>query len=1374
MFQNDMKNKSADFAVIKDFGDSEGFFRLATPGGEVHLPKFEFQCSQPLPDTLNCRIKGYSGNRPILAHNTARYVSEFYADGFQRGQEFEFQVLFQPDKDHPYYRLKDKNGLIFKLHDKSSVLATGQKVLCRFERLDAYGFSVRRSNTDTNLPMMHIKDLMKGAQLYSKVNPRDIEQLLLNTPELHDAAADYEQNRAVWILAAIRAIDTNISSWFVSNVLSVPVERVDTLLRAYRNVCLYLLQGSSFLRNLGHSERHGLQDLLSSQIDRIEILIKALTTIARGDSEKFVRRLLENLKQSGYLFHPQVELSVMMILFRVNPDLVNASLRNIFDTLMEWNPQTWKEEPFRRAFVDQLEIFISDAVSDIDSFMQPQNRAEINTVENVLTAIAIQRQLANFTDKNLDLRMNMATFYRFLSVLRPAKADTLLNKSFLTLMGVNLPVDFTWTEIKETSMMMTRATVDAPRTAVIPESATKYFASGNVLVEVGASGIVISRNDSPVVDNALPSGIIDWPETAIKINAGYAFTSSKLKQLDKHREFWNAIEEKLMAEREVAPIINNTVKHVPDIDDQVYIKVERVTLTPDGFLMNCVIDDPTYEGRGLLRPDGIINYNIRELSIGTFRDNTGQPLLLPAIVDDIDDNDNLIFSLLPYTEEKIRELASVGDTALCVITRKNLNKNQQPTYSAISERGYGLFVRCDDDMPPLRNGNVIRYTVTGYNSYYDSVQGEYDEGPVDVLIENNRCVRAMMLAIAVEPEDSEPQEVQIDDDDAMTAQEMKQLIEIVRYKALSLRHNLVKVYDCLSLARLLALIAGDKHLSEEIYAHLRAVELYQSFDKNRQIFHNDIDRVIDLAPHSPLVAGLCRRLQIVASLGNPDDNAELWSIVHDPELGDSYKDLAQMVLSYNFLNELDHNDEAAAQIKDNIARMLNVVSEQRDLKYYGSESQYVEFKSSLVYPAIKGKSGISVADPDKQEFEILHIIAGFLNTRGGTLYIGVGDDHYERGLSEDYTYYKKAANLSAQRRGIRTPDNLANYLQQLIDRSFTIMDIPGNRIAGEYAKTGVDDEATKGVVMVKIDPCPYVVYLDGKIYARHGAKTEPYTDPEEIQAFIADRESYYHNFCSSSAKSAEAEKRPAAASPAAPASKATAGAAESSASTKDNNITQPDAEEPQSFAPVRNYTIGTTIGCHNVIHEYEDPDNYVTPEFYIRFVGDSRYVITTDEWSVSDTDSLALAVKADDVDNYLVMLFDDLSAIKVPIREIMQKDPDIMHNYSSDHKLIFAAPASDSDALYGILSNAKASVLERMTPVSEIARGSITSTPVRLLESEVTRNGGWTIVPPSKQHLFSQALSTGMKRSQVGVLVKGLGSNITIEAALAQLVEKLK
>lgn len=77
-----------------------------------------------------------------------------------------------------------------------------------------------------------------------------------------------------------------------------------------------------------------------------------------------------------------------------------------------------------------------------------------------------------------------------------------------------------------------------------------------------------------------------------------------------------------------------------------------------------------------------------------------------------------------------------------------------------------------------------------------------------------------------------------------------------------------------------------------------------------------------------------------------------------------------------------------------------VASKQKeDLPCLGRESDKVEFKSSVVYPA-----GRTVPDMKQQSEIILRTITGFLNASGGTLYIGVSNDGTVIGLKEDYAY----------------------------------------------------------------------------------------------------------------------------------------------------------------------------------------------------------------------------------------------------------------------------------------------------------------------------------------------------------------------------------
>lgn len=68
-------------------------------------------------------------------------------------------------------------------------------------------------------------------------------------------------------------------------------------------------------------------------------------------------------------------------------------------------------------------------------------------------------------------------------------------------------------------------------------------------------------------------------------------------------------------------------------------------------------------------------------------------------------------------------------------------------------------------------------------------------------------------------------------------------------------------------------------------------------------------------------------------------------------------------------------------------------------KYFGTENEKQEFKSSIVYPA-----GQTSPDIDQQLGIICRTIAGFMNANGGTLYIGVSDNGHVCGIDGDYSH----------------------------------------------------------------------------------------------------------------------------------------------------------------------------------------------------------------------------------------------------------------------------------------------------------------------------------------------------------------------------------
>lgn len=907
-------------------------------------------------------------------------------------------------------------------------------------------------------------------------------------------------------------------------------------------------------------------------------------------------------------------------------------------------------------------------------------------------------------------------------------------------------------------MMMTRASVDAPATFAIRDGASKYYTADRVEVEVGPSLSIrsLTEDAAPLV----PNNTLPWLNMQVYSSIAHPFTRQKLKTIDGHAEFWTEVEQSLFQPKERKGQYE-TAQRMADIDDYVRIEVDRIITSGsnpnhiEGF--HCrIVDDHFFEGSGIMMVEDLTTYNLHGVTIGTFRRDDGRPLQFEAKVIDIDANDNFRFSLIDQVRSAVRDMVYSGFKCYAVITKDNGR-----SYSAISDKGFGLYVNKQRGDLPYHCGNIVLCSVTDVGAN-NTVQAIAEEGPIDGMVLNNaKSLRNMLLTIALPGDDEESAGIDLDDEDAISREDLREVIQLIRYKAVSRSENIIEAFDYLSFARLLARIIQDTALAETIKAQKEILLQHQRYAKNKQVFRDDIEAIINGSPESMLVSRMAARLLIVASLGHSEDNNELWNKSRN-SVNEIVRELAKQVLSHNLLYDIDRNEETASGIKESIARTLNVSGEQNSLKYYGSESQYLEFKSSLVYPAQKGNAGISIADPDAQEFEILHIIAGFLNTTGGTLFIGVNDDRYERGLDEDFKFYKldQSERNTPHRRSIKSLDNMANYLQNVIDRSFSL-----GTNAGDYAKVYVDDESTKGVIYVKVDPCPHVVYLKDTIYVRHSAKTTPLVVKEEVERFISDRQYLYKQQLQETADITEpdvTDAEPAKADEDLPIVEA-----ESSASVPTELATDP------TFAMPDYSSLQTSRVRRNFLHEY-DSELFVTPAFYLRFVGDNEYIVTDDEWSLEEGDRLDLAISEEEANQQLLLVYEDESAVKVPMREIARKPRNKPQSHFADKRLIFACPIGADDAVYSMHCNSKGSVYERLTPAADIEQGFMTSAPTRLLDLESDATPLWEVVPEAKTGEFANIKSTGLKRNQLGFLAKGIGmAKVSSEGAAENFYKRL-
>ena len=155
---------------------------------------------------------------------------------------------------------------------------------------------------------------------------------------------------------------------------------------------------------------------------------------------------------------------------------------------------------------------------------------------------------------------------------------------------------------------------------------------------------------------------------------------------------------------------------------------------------------------------------------------------------------------------------------------------------------------------------------------------------------------------------------------------------------------------------------------------------------------------------------VCRRRRVVEVLcayGDDTKNDELSEIIHS----DSDELIKKIAILVQSCNRIDHVISKSMQnvIKREIIKCLAIETEgETDLEeengvYLGIENDRQEFKTSFFHAPTNAKE-------QNQSLTILRGVCAFLNTRvGGTLYLGVDDLGYIKGIQDDIKTMEKKA-----------------------------------------------------------------------------------------------------------------------------------------------------------------------------------------------------------------------------------------------------------------------------------------------------------------------------------------------------------------------------
>ncbi len=1313
-----------EFEVVRDFGESDDMYRLKVPGySDFFISKLKFQREQPTPVSLTCRVKSMTRNGPVLGHCMPMYVRRFYGDSYARKQAEEFTVYAEPRRPGDPYVLEDRHGLRFNLFQNTTPLTRGRSVMCRFTKLNSMAYNLELCEGDVKLPLLTMDDFLSRIRVGGTA-ARLINSVFTLRAEFAEARAEMAARNPSWIITALKAAADSLPDYFKS----LDIKRHGTLMQEalgiLRTAALYIIEGSGLLRQAEKTIRRSIQEQMTALVEGLKPYNAALQIFMDDDIDGFITSLMEKLRLAGYLYHPVDQFATLMLILRTQPSLVKSYLGGIFDTIMEWNLDTWTQEPFRSAFVGQFEIYIQLSRREIDRLPQAQTEPENDRLGKIVTAIALQMLIGGKRDDE-SARRNRALFYRYISLLRPAKSDVLLDKSYVTLLGARLPMEFGYDDIKEQQLLMTKASVDVGR----PGSAlpVRLFRAGNVDITAAEEGVSIRRRGDADITPVLPSTMMPWLSPQVYLDGIKSLNGSRINSFDAHRQMWSDIE-KVLFEKSSQPESELRERRRAEEGDQVAVIIDsREIAGGEDPQWRCRIDDPAFlPGDGYISRSDIVSYNLRGLDLDrnrtmieqAFRDDDGEPLHFFARIIGVDSFGRYRMSLTDDVANQAPSLLDYNKTYHGVVTWMSPNE-----YLVIGDCGYGVYLGRGDERD-LRPGDVVDFRVLDFSNpahIEGSILGLSDD---DVKVDKAIAFVSLLNGLAVVADgDHDEQDVTAEPDtESLTREDVGEIVQLFRFKSMTCS-KLLNAFDYLRFARLLALSVGDTGMAANLLTHASLLHQHQFYASNSRVDAAELESRRAEADLSPLLQIIFHRLEIVSWLGDSSRNESLWATISKPR-NNLENTLARMVLSYNMLPEEGREENTIAKgLKAEIARLLGVNFEPRVLKSYGSENQFVEFKSSIVYPARKSAADKVDADPDRQQHVILRTIAGFMNASGGTLYIGVNDStHCEAGLFEDFEYYKRHKGIiGSSHFDIRTPDNVCNFLTNLVRQTW-------GTLVTESVQIEPDSEATRDVIIVKVQPRVSPVELGGVIYVRRSGTTMK-LDESERGEFELERRARESQRRDTGAEEVVVAERPQPVQAAQPVAADTARHAEPLA------------------------RIATSAWRQNVLHDGED--GFVAPAGYLYFSADNTLSHSRRDYYREYELPLVLAFTPEEAQTgSLLMMFDRQRLLRVPMSEILQKPENRDTSYYRDSRPMFAVVANAGDALNVYLSDAKDNLYRRTVRVEDIPAAHLTSTPERILDIAANETVACELVAAPQTDSFSMSLASNLSGRQIGYTMR--------------------
>lgn len=1057
------------------------FYVISANGFDCEVKAFESQRGTN-PTSIICLFKGYKDdNEPIFRQDFAVLISQIY----KVGEVYEFKVKNDINA-FDYYEVTDKNGFIFRLVDYGKTkIYTNQIVKAKVKSINRIKVEVSlvTNKKAEGLLFMQPDDIWELYEL-GKLPTRYLNLLLFQAPLLKGAISDYKDGNALWVIHTIDAIDKHLPDWLNAEY---PKHKLRSL-SAYHCICLNLLEKSEYLKNCTEEERVMYQKKIATALTHAEDYIVALNLMTEQREQDYIDDHLERLKNTGYLYNPEKTMRVIMSLFTMRQKSVQDYIQDIFDIISNGHDNERFMTQFRQAFTEMLDVYIWNEVKEVNLIPKIYNAVSKQRIEEMVEALAIQLLLLEGIDHE-DKSLYRSMLYRFASIIKGD--ERLINKSYLSLISRKLwPIEYGWADLEKKDRLCVKLCADVK---IDNEMVPLLFHGNNTSIALSQGSITISPiSQIRPTKKAYPDGITPWNKIQFLLDERMgAKVTPNTSDINRFKLMWNELERSLFAPK-TATSVSKAKKRKASVGDKVKIRVIRQNPASRHEFF-CKIEDDYYEGDGILDARKIVHYNVN-FQLALFRDKETQaPFILKATAEKINDNGKLVFSMMKEIENFVYETTETGgDDVLAQVTLV------EPTYYlCVTELGYALSISKSETTTELKKGDFIWTEIENVKTN-GNVSAHY-RGLADEDFKLSDGFYSLIHDYADGNLYQEIKDETVDEDAILSetyvdVEQIEELIHIIDRYAMTLESDHTATYNYLEVSKILSRIIQNEQLVAYYDKRMKLVRELQKFSELQRMPQETLDELLkeneEFVSNYPDIKDRLTQLRIISHLDKDWNVDFLWDIAKS-ESNTKCGDVARLVLAHNLLKGFNAYDQQKA-ISKRLFQTMDLDMQLPETSFVAEEDEVTELKTSMIFPA--DNKGMK-ADEKKQIKELLTVVCSMLNSKGGTLYVGVNNMGFAVGIEPDFDYLSK------------TPGRYdLTQMKDQYDLKFrnNVHDQLGV-IANDLVSSSFFTVEGKTIYKVDVLPSKDIIYLDKIAYIRQGTSKWP-VDSTKMAALKAQRE----------------------------------------------------------------------------------------------------------------------------------------------------------------------------------------------------------------------------------------------------------------------------